>query len=323
MNSFLRALAILLAWVATTALAQAYPTKPIHLIIPFPPGGSSDIIGREFAHHLGLALSARIFVDNRSGANGLIGAKALVMAAADGHTLMFHILTSHLTNPWVYKNLPYDVVRDFSSITLVGRAGLVFAVNPSFPAKTVEELISLAKRSPGKISIGSFGTASMSHLSIELLKRKANVDVSHVPYSGAGPAVAATLAGHVPVSVVGLPAALPYIKTGRLWPLAVTSARRSAQLPNVPTVAESAAFKRYEAVLTYALLAPAHTPPSVIKQVQKAAALILQSPKVQRRLYARGMDEVIGSTSEEMDAYIGTEIEKIRKLVKSAGVVPQ
>jgi tripartite-type tricarboxylate transporter receptor subunit TctC len=321
--SLLRALALVLAWIATSALPEAYPDKPVRLIIPFPPGGSSDIIGREFAHELRLALDVPVFVDNRGGANGIIGANALAMAAPDGYTLVFHILTSHLTNPWVYRNLPYDTVHDFSSITLVGRAGLVFAANPSFPAETIEDLVSLGKTSSGKISIGSFGTASMSHLSIELLKRIAEVQLSHVPYRGSGPAVTATLSAQVPVSVVGLPAALPYIKTGRLRALAVTSARRSFEIPNVPTVAESAGLEGYEAALMYALLAPAHTPPSIIKRVQQAAVFVLQSLDLQRRLHHRGMDEVIGSTSDEMDAYIVTEMEKIRKLVKSAGLMRQ
>jgi tripartite-type tricarboxylate transporter receptor subunit TctC len=261
-------------------------------------------------------------IDNRGGANGLIGTKALAIAAPDGYSLMFHIITSHITNPWVYKKLPYDIVRDFASITLVGSSGLVFAANPSFPARNMQDLISLAKANPGATSIGSFGTASMGHLSIKLLERMANVNVAHVPYSGSGPAILATLAGHVPVSVVGLPAALPYFKNGRLRPLALTIAKRSEQLRNVPAVAETPGLAGYDAGLMYGLLAPAHTPLIIIKQVQEATVLVLKSPDVQRRLHERGIDHAIGSTPEEMDAYIRIEMEKVGNLVKAAGVTP-
>jgi tripartite-type tricarboxylate transporter receptor subunit TctC len=223
----------------------------------------------------------------------------------------------------VYKTLPYDIVRDFASVTLVGSSALVFAANPSFPAQNMQDLISLAKANPGTISIGSFGTASMGHLSIKLLESMANVNVTHVPYSGSGPAVVATLAGHVPVSVVGLPAALPYIKQGRLRPLALTIAKRSEQLLNVPTVAETPGLAGYDAGLMYGLLAPAHTPPVVIKQVQEVTVVVLRSPEVQRRLHERGIDQVIGSTPEEMDTYIRIEMKKIGKVVKAAGVTPQ
>jgi tripartite-type tricarboxylate transporter receptor subunit TctC len=318
-----RILAFLFACFALEAFGQSYPSKPIRLIIPFPPGGSSDVVGRELAHHLGRALGTHLVIDNRGGANGLLGTKALAVAAPDGYTLGFHILTSHITNPFVYRNVPYDVMRDFSSITLVGWSGLVFVANPAFPAKTMQDLIDLSRATPGGINIGSFGTASLAHLSIELLKSMADVNVTHVPYNGSGPAVAATLAGQVPVSVVGLPAALPSIKTDRLRPLAITGAKRSPQLPDVPTVAEAPELPHFDAGLMYGLLAPANTPTAIIRQVQQATVEVLKSPDVQHRLHQRGLDSIIGSTPEEMDAYLKSETAKIRTLLVGAGITSQ
>lgn len=309
--------------VVAASVAHAYPTRAVRLIVPFPPGGSSDILGREFAHHLGVALNIPIVVENRGGANGLIGSKALTAASPDGHTLLFHILTSHIANAAVHEHLPYDVLKDFASISLIGSAGLVYVAHPSFAANNMDELIRLAKTSPGGISVASFGTGSMAHLSIATLVTLAKAKMSHIPYTGSGPAVLATVAGHVPVSVVGLPAALPYIRSGRLRPLAVTSAKRSAQLPDVPAVGETTGLTGYNEPVMYALLAPARTPARVIRRANEATVSVLRSPSPQARLKALGIDDVVGSTPEEMDLYIRYELNRFGQLVRSSGKLPE
>jgi tripartite-type tricarboxylate transporter receptor subunit TctC len=311
----LRWLFVALLSVACTALAG--PAKPIRLIIPFPPAGSSDIIGRELANRLSARLATPIAVENRGGANGLIGSQTLLHAAPDGRTLMFHILTSHVANAAIYPRLPFDVLKDFSSISWIGSASLVYAAHPSFPAKNIGELVGLSKSMPQGLSVGSFGQASMAHVSILVLADAANAKVAHIPYSGSGPAVMATLSGEVPVSVVGLVAALPYIKSGRLRPLAVTTTKRSPQLPDVPAVGEYADLIGYSESLTYGFLAPAGTPSAVIAKINEAVVSLVQSFEMQERLGQLGVDEIVGSTPEEMDAYIRRELTKLRQVLDS------
>jgi tripartite-type tricarboxylate transporter receptor subunit TctC len=305
------------ALLSLACAALAGPAKPIRLIIPFPPAGSSDIIGRELANRLSARLATPIVVENRGGANGLIGSQALLHAAPDGRTLMFHILTSHVANAAIYPRLPFDVQKDFSSISWIGSASLVYAAHPSFPAKNIAELVGVSKSMPQGLSVGSFGRASMAHVSILVLADAANAKVAHIPYSGSGPAVMATISGEVPVSVVGLAAALPYIKSGRLRPLAVTSTKRSPQLPDVPAVGEYPDLLGYSESLTYGFLAPARTPESVIRSVNEAVVALVQSPETQARLGQLGVDEIVGSTPAEMDAYIGRELSKLRQVLDS------
>lgn len=323
MKNLARILLLVLVILPLVALADNYPSKPIRLIIPFPPGGSSDILGREIAHHLGHLLEQQLVIDNLGGANGVLGTAALANAQPDGYTLMFHIITSHVTNPYVYKNLPYDISRHFASITLVGSSSLIFVAHPSFQGSSIDDLISLAKLRPNAIPVGSFGRASMAHIAVALLERMARVNVLHVPYKGSGPAVLDTLRDQVPVSVVALPAALPLIRQGRLRPLAVTTSHRSQLLPSVPPVAQTTGLAGYDLSLMYGFLAPAKTPVSMVNRLRGAVASVLKSPHVQRRLNERGIDQFIASTPEEMDAYIRHEMGRVKSLVHAAGVKPQ
>jgi tripartite-type tricarboxylate transporter receptor subunit TctC len=311
------------AQTASTGSGPAYPSKPIHLIVPFPAGGPSDLVGRELAAGIGAALGQTVIVENRSGANGAVGAAAVARAAPDGYTIMFQNMTSHLTNPWVYKQLPYDTVADFTPITQVASSTLLVAAHPAFPAKTIAELIALAKAKPGTVGIASFGAGSMAHLGIELLKSMAGVDVIHVPYKGGAPAVADALAGHVPVAIVGLPVALPLVQQGRLRALAVTGRSRAKQLPDVPTVSETPGLAGYDASLMYGLWAPAKTPAAIVGTLHDAAVKLLRTPEVRRKLEDQGMDEVIANTPEQMAANIRVDMEKIGNLVRASGLQPE
>ena len=323
MKDLARILVLILGLLPWTVLADVYPSKPLRLIIPFPVGGSSDILGREIAHHLGPFWGQPIAVENVGGANGVLGSMALVKARPDGYTLMFHIVTSHVTNPWVYRQLPYDISRDFTSITLIGSSSLIFVAHPSFRGSSIGDLVNLAKLRPNAIPVGSFGSASMGHIAVALLERMAGIDILHVPYSGSGPAVLDTLKDQVPVSVVALPAALPLIRQGRLRPLAVTTTNGSRLLDGVPPVAQSTGLGGYDLSLMYGFFAPAGTPVPLVYQVREAVASVLSSPHVQRRLNEGGIDQIIASKPEEMDAYIRHEMRKVEGLVRAAGVEPE
>jgi len=320
LRTFLFAAVSLLASVPT--LAQ-YPTKPIRLIVPFPPGGPSDIMAREVAVGLGMALGQPIVVENRPGANGVVGAGIVARAAPDGYTIMCHNTSSHLTNPWVYKQLPYDTINDFAPITQIASAMMVVVVNPNFPAKTMGDLIAMAKAKPGTISIASFGSGSMAHIGIEMLKSLAGIDVVHVPYKGGAPAVADTIAGHVPVTITGPLIALPHIQQGRLRALAVTGRSRSKQLRNVPTVSETPRLGAYEAATGWALWAPAKTPDGTIRSLHDRTVRMLRTPEILERLEKAGADEVIGNTPEQMAANMKIDLDKFGQLVKAAGIQPE
>jgi tripartite-type tricarboxylate transporter receptor subunit TctC len=323
MKTALRLIFLLLLAAAAGAHAQTYPAKPIRMIIPFAAGGPSDVVGRELAKGLARVLAQQVVVENRSGANGLLGAEAVAKAAPDGYTIMFHNLTSHVSNPWIYKKVPYDTVADFAPITQVSSSALLIAANPAFPAANMSELIAYAKANPKTVGIASFGAGSMAHLGIELLKSMAQIDVNHIPYKGGAPAVTDTLGGHTPVCIVGLPAALQQVKQGRLRALAVTTLNRSKDLPEVPTVAETPGLGGYDASLKYGLWAPAKTPRDILQKLHEAALAVVNAPDFRQRVLQQGMDEVFTNTPEEMAATIRTDMEKIGKLVKAAGLEPE
>ena len=240
------ALALAVLYTSRVALAQGYPNKPIRMVVPWPAGGPSDLVGRELAQRMSAVLGQTIVVDNKGGANGVPGADAVAKAAPDGYTLMFHNLTSHVTNPAIYKALPYDTVKDFAPITQVTASSLLIVAHPSFAPRTMAELIADAKARPGQVNFGSFGLGSLGHLGIGKLQVMTGAGLNHIPYKGSAPAVNDTLAGHTPVSIVGFANALTYLKTNKLRAIAITGATRSPQLPNVPTVAETEGLAGYD-----------------------------------------------------------------------------
>jgi tripartite-type tricarboxylate transporter receptor subunit TctC len=315
--------AFMVAALVPAVWAQAWPAKAVRMVVPWPPGGANDILGRELAEHMSRLLGQQVVVDNRGGANGVIGAEAVARAAADGYTIMMHSLTSHATNPSIYRKLNYDTFGDFASVTQVASLPLMIVVHPSLPAKTVRELVQIAKAQPGKLSYASFGTGSMSHLAGELFKLTAKVDMIHVPYKGGGPALIDTVAGQVPVYFAGVTTALANVQSGRLRALAITGSARSKPLPEVPAVAETPELKGYDASVTYAVWVPAKTPPEIVTRLNGTVIKAMQAPEFRARLDREGCSDPIGGTPEQMTAVIRSELEKLAKLVKAAGLEPQ
>ena len=309
--------------VALSAWGQNYPVKPLRMVVPWPPGGANDILGRELAEHMSRLIGQQVIVDNRGGANGVIGAEAVARAAPDGYTFMMHSLTSHATNPSIFKKLSYDTLNDYAPITQVASVPLMIVVHPSFPAKTVRELVQLAKAKPGSISYASFGTGSMSHLAGELLNVMAKIDMTHVPYKGGGPALIDTVAGQVPVYFAGVTTGLSNVQAGRLRVLAVTGSVRSKPLPNVPTVAETLELKGYEATVTYAAWAPARTSADIIARLNAVIIKAMQAPEFRARLDREGCSDPIGGSPETLATVLRSEIDKLAKIVKAAGIEPQ
>ncbi|MBM3358016.1 MAG: tripartite tricarboxylate transporter substrate binding protein [Betaproteobacteria bacterium] len=314
---------LLLCAAAFGAAAQSYPAKPVRMVVPWPPGGTNDILGRALADPLTRTLGQQVIVDNRGGSNGIIGAEVVARSAPDGYTIMFHSITSHVTNPAVYKKLNYDTINDFAPITQIAWVPLVIVAHPSFPPKTLRELIALARAKPGQINYASFGVGSMSHLAGELLKGMGKIDLTHVPYKGGGPALVDTLAGHVPIYFSSIAPSLPHIKAGKLRALALTGPARSPQLPDVPMVKETPELKAYEATIMYAIWAPAKTPPDVIGRLHGAIVKVIHTPEFRQRLEREGASEPIGNTPEQVAATIRADMEKLTRLVKVAGVEPQ
>jgi tripartite-type tricarboxylate transporter receptor subunit TctC len=305
------------------ALAQMYPIKPIRMVVPWPAGGPSDLVGRELAQRMSAVLGQAIVVENRAGANGVPGADAVAKAAPDGYTLMFHNLTSHVTNPAIYKTLPYNTVKDFAPITQVTASSLLIVANPTFAARTMGELIADAKARPGQLNFASFGLGSLGHLGIGKLQVMTGASVNHIPYKGSAPAVIDTLAGNTPVCIVGFANALPYLKTNKLRAIAITGASRSPQLPNVPTVAETEGLAGYDMSFKQALWAPARTPPAIIARLNEVATAVIRSPEFKARSLVYGMDEVTPTTPEQMGATVQADMETIGKLVKTLNLTPE
>lgn len=316
-------LGILLSAFSLNLAAQAYPTKPVRMVVPWPPGGTNDILGRALAEPLGRALGQQVLVDNRGGSNGVIGAEAVARATPDGYTFMFHSITSHVTNPAVYKKLGYDTIGDFAPVTQIAWVPLLIVVHPSFPPRNVRDLTALAKARPGDINYASFGTGSMSHLAGELLKTMAKIDITHIPYKGGGPALVDALAGHVPVYFSSIAPSLPHVQTGRLRALAVTGSARSKQLPDVPTVAETPGLKDYDATIMYAVWVPAKTPQDVITRLHGAIVKVIQTPEFRQRLDREGASDPIGNSPQQMAATLNADMQKLARLVKASGVQPQ
>ena len=309
------------AAVACSAPAQTdYPVRPVRIIVPSSPGGGTDILSRLLAPHLSERLRQQVLVDNRPGAGSIIGNELVARAAPDGHTLLMGISTLAIL-PAMHRKLPYDALRDLAPVTQVISAPNVLVVHPALPARSVKELIALARKRPGEINYASAGIGTNPHLSMELFLSMANVKMVHVAYKGLGPAMIDLVAGHVVVSVATMLTGLPQVRSGRLRGLGVTGVARSDVLPELPTVSE-AGVPGYEAVQWYGLLAPAQTPRDIIVRLHAAMTASLQAPAIREKLANDGVQPV-GSTPDEFARFLRTETDKWGKVVRGAGIAPQ
>lgn len=306
-------LGLSLALSAATAYAQDYPQQPIRLVVPFPPGGGTDIVARAVAAKLGEALHTTVVVDNRAGAGGTIGTEIVARAAPDGYTLAL-VSGSHVINPSIYPKLPYNTIRDFTPVTLLVSAPAVLVINKSLAVNSVQDLIKLAKSQPGKLFFASAGVGTPPHLAGELFKTMAGVDIVHVPYKGNAQVLTDTSSGQVSFTFPTLPSAMPYVKNGTLRVLGVTSAHRSPAAPEIPTIAESG-VPGYEATSWYGIVAPAGTPPRIIDTLHDVLADSVKRPEMQEVLANLGL-EPVGNSPAEFSAQIETEIEKWAAVVK-------
>jgi tripartite-type tricarboxylate transporter receptor subunit TctC len=310
--------AALLLAATVPAAAQSYPTKTIRLVVPFPPGGGSDTMGRIVGQKLGERLGQQVVVDNRPGAGGSIGADAVAKAAPDGYTLLLGSASEIAQYPNVNPRLPYDPQRDLAPVTLVGNVPLLLVVHPSLPVKNVRDVVALAQKMPGQINFSSAGNGSTTHLAVELLNLMTGVKMAHVPYKGSVPAVTDLVAGNVQLGIPTMPAALPFVRSGRLKAVAVSTAKRSSALFDVPTIAESG-VRGYDAVLWTGLLAPAATPKPLVARLHGELAKIVAMDDVKEALAKQGAEAAV-STPDEFAAYIRSELAKWAKVVKAADI---
>jgi tripartite-type tricarboxylate transporter receptor subunit TctC len=306
---------------AASAQAQTFPNRPITLVIPFAPGGSTTIVGRGVADKMGELLGEKVVVDNRPGAGGTVGTKAVAKSEPDGYTLVLGYTGTLAIGPSLYKNVGYDPRKDFAPIGMIGNAPNSLVVNPSFPAKTLAELIAYAKANPGKVNFGSAGAGTASHITGEYFARTAGITLVHIPYKGTGPALTDLLGGHIPMAVAPIPASHANVAAGKLRALAVTSMARSSLLPDVPTVAE-AALPGFDASLYYGLAAPAGTPRPIIDKLNKALRDALASDEVRKQLTNDGT-EITPGTPENYADFIDKDEKKWAGLVKASGVEPE
>jgi tripartite-type tricarboxylate transporter receptor subunit TctC len=313
-----------LAWLLSApfaisvALAQAWPDKPVRIIVGYPPGGGTDLVARLIQQPLTTAWGQPVVIDNRPGANAIIATEAVAKAKPDGYTLLMAYATELAVNPATMKKLPYDPVRDFAPIVQLAGAPLVLAVNPALPANNVKELIALAKAKPGALSYSSSGGGSVHHFAGELFKLQAGADLLHVPYKGSGPATADAVSGQVQVTYASVASVLRFVQAGRLRALGVTSKKRSSQMPEVPTLVE-AGLADFELTSWYGLLAPAGTPPAVIAKIHADVTSALSNPEVQKSFTVQGLDRA-GGTPQEFAAYIRAEAAKFARIAKAGNI---
>lgn len=303
------------------AAAAAYPTKPVRFVVPFAPGGSTDTLARTMGMKLTDALGQQVVVDNRPGANGNIGMEIVARAAPDGHTIVLGYIANLAIGPSLYAKLPFDPIKDFAPITQPASSPNVLVAHPSLQAGSLKELIALAKTKPGQINFASASVASVGHLTGEYLNSLAGIRMVHVPYKGSGQAVTDLLGGHVQLMFSGFSSTLPHIQAGKLRPLAVTGPKRSAAVPEVPTIAEQG-FPGFEATAWYGVLAPAGTPRPIVARLHSELTEILKVADVRKRLENLGF-EIVGSTPQDFAAYIKSEIKKWEKVVKASGAKPE
>jgi len=308
---------LLLAAVSTVAQAQAWPTKPIKYIVPFAAGGTTDILARTIADKLSVALGQPVVVENKPGAGGGVGAAETAKAAPDGYTIMGGTISTHAINATLYSKLPYDPVKDFIPITMIARVPNMLVINNDIPAKNVKELIALMKANPGKWNFASAGNGTSQHLSGELFKGMAGVEMQHIPYKGSPPALADVMGGQVSMTFDNITTAWVLAKGGKLRALAVTTAKRSPVAPDVPTLAE-AGLAGYEIGSWQGVFAPAGTPPDVVKRLNSEIVKIINTPEVQAKLLDLGAEPVANS-SEDFSAFVKAEVVKWGDVVKKSG----
>jgi tripartite-type tricarboxylate transporter receptor subunit TctC len=307
-------------WLARAAKAQAYPSRPVKVIVPVAAGGANDTTARLFAQKLSELLGQQFYVENLAGAGGNLGIAAAARAPADGYTLLA-AGGNFVINPSLYAKVPYDPYGDFAPVSLMCSSPHLLAVHPSVPASTVSEFVALVKAKPGQLSYGSAGRGTPAHLAGELFKLAFGLDLTHVPFTGGGPAITATLGGHTPAVVSALPTGAPYVKAGNVRALAMISAQRSALLPHVPTMAE-ATGAALEADIVTGLVAPAGTPNEIVDRLHRAVEKITAPPEFRERLLALGFDPV-ASTPEHFAAWIKTEIAKWAKVIRDGNIAVQ
>jgi tripartite-type tricarboxylate transporter receptor subunit TctC len=309
-----------LASLVPAAQAQQYPTRPVRFVVPFAPGGSTDTLARTLGVKLADTLGQQVVIDNRPGGNGDLGMMIVAQSPADGHTLLLGYIANLAIAPSLNPRLPYDPVKNYTPITQIATSPNVMTANATVPAKGLKDLVALAKAKPGTVNFASTGVASVGHLTGELLNTLASMKMTHVPYKGGGAAIIGLLSGEVQVMFTGFSAAMPHIKSGKIRSLAVTGAKRSPALADVPTIAEQG-FPGVEATAWYGVLAPAGAPRPVVMRLHGDVLKALKQPDVIQRLEALGF-EIVGSSPEQFGGYIKTEIRKWEKVVKASGAKP-
>ena len=310
---------VLLAILPAAAIAQgAYPTKPVRLIVAFPPGGSTDIIARLVGQKLSERLGQQVIIDNRGGAGGMIGTEIAARSNADGYTLTMGTTSTHVIAPAAYPNVKYDPIKDFVPMTLVASTPYLLVLNPSVPAKSLKEFVALMKAQPGKLNYASAGAGSTTHLAMEMLKIVSATDIVHVPYNGNGPAGTAVLGGQVQALFGSMPAVLPQAKAGKVRPIAVGTAKRSPALPDVPTVAEQG-FPGFEVSLWLGFFAPKGTPAAITTRLYNELQAIAKSPEMKEQFERNGADPA-WTTPAELTKLMKTELDKYSKVIKAANI---
>jgi tripartite-type tricarboxylate transporter receptor subunit TctC len=296
---------------------QPYPARPVHLIVPFPPGGINDVLARVTGQKLAESLGQSVVVENRPGAGGTLGSNAVAKAPPDGYSLLFGATSTVAVSPHLYPGIPYDPIADFAPIVQIASVGSILVVNPALPAASVRELVALARARPGSLNFGSAGSGASQHMGGELLKSLAAIDIVHVPYKGGAAAMTDLIAGQISFMIEPIPTALPHIKSGRVRALAVSSARRAAALPELPTIAESG-YPGYDLTIWFGLLAPASTPRELIARINADVVKILAGADMRERLSAQGA-EPVGDTPEAFAAHIRSEVARWGQVVKASG----
>jgi len=318
----------LLRWVAGVAAvtiagmvaAQSWPAKPVRVIVPWGPGGGTDIVARALTARLSETLHQQFIVDNRGGAGGIIGTDLGAKSPGDGYTIIIHTLSGHVLNTSYYPKLPYNPERDLAPVTLVGWVPLLMYVHPSFPVKTPQDVVNLARSRPGQVQYGSFATGSPSHFAAEIMGFMTKTKMVHIPYKGGGAAMAALLGGEVPLHFGGVSVGLPHVKAGKIRALAVTGASRIATLPELPTVAEALKLEGYDVSVTFGVLAPGTTPKDVVGHIYTEIAKVVNSPEYKKRLAALGTEESPAITPEELAAWLRKETARWADIVHKTGV---
>jgi tripartite-type tricarboxylate transporter receptor subunit TctC len=313
-----RILILLLCAFAVPAFAQPYPAKPVRVIVPYPPGGGNDTLGRLFAAKLSERMGQSFVVENRPGAGTMIGTEAAAKSTPDGYTILLSSIATHALSPNLYARVPYDPIKDFAPITLLGIAPTVMVVNKDLPARTLGELVSLAKAQPGNFTYASGGNGTPPHINGEVFKALAGVDLLHVPYKGGGPALADLIAGRVHVMLDTAASAMPHVRGGRLRALAISAPQRSPEYPDVPTFAE-AGLPQYETNAWYSMHAPAGTPPDIVRRLNSELVAILKDPDILAR-FKQLSTEPVGNSPEEFAAFVRTELDKYARIIKAANI---